>query len=73
MKIVGLRTRKKEREEKSKERCLVSKQQLTLGAARAAGWVPVFLSSSPHSLPEEFDLPDLTEYVWIYFPSDTQL
>lgn len=27
---------------KSEERCLVSKQRLTLGAARAAGWVPEF-------------------------------
>lgn len=35
-------TNQKEREEKSKERCLVSKQQLTLDAASAAGWVPEF-------------------------------
>lgn len=35
-------SQKEKREEKSEERCLVSKQQLTLGAARAAGWVPEF-------------------------------
>lgn len=42
MKIAGLGARQKRREEKSDERCLVSKQQLTLGAVRAAGWVPEF-------------------------------
>lgn len=41
-KIAGLQARRKERKEKSEERSSVSKQQLTLGAAGAAGWVPKF-------------------------------
>lgn len=35
---------------------------------RVGSWVPMFLPSSPHSLPEEFDPPDLPEYVWVHPP-----
>lgn len=81
MKIVGFRSRegKKESEKERKKDKRGKKWEALFGfqatvnagcseSCRVGSWVPMFLPSSPHSLPEEFDPPDLSEYVWIYPP-----
>lgn len=70
MKIVGFAATMKR---KKKRRGELFGFQATVNAGcsescRVGSWVPMFLPSSPHSLPEEFDLLDLSEYVWIYPP-----